>query len=195
MKKVIKRTLTAAALCIAVVNYGNEVSHSTEQRENTPTHLNFGMMTAGTVVIIKNHHGLILYKESIKRSGAYSKDFDLTSLPDGTYYFELNKNYEIKIIPFTVASNTVTFNKEKEKIIKKPRVTISGDHVIVSRASSEEQPMEVKIYYEGQELAYSEKIKNEKNIRRVYSFSTSSSGSYKIVLKAEGRKFVKNVTF
>ncbi|MGB5363812.1 MAG: hypothetical protein WBN17_10955, partial [Aureibaculum sp.] len=116
---------------------------------------------------------------------------DLTALPDGNYYFELDKEVEIKIIPFEVLSNVVAFDKTKESTINKPFVTFKEGRLLVSKLALENQPLEIKIYDKDSNLIYSEKLLNGKILERIYDVSKVEKGNYKIVMTSEGREFVK----
>jgi len=145
----------------------------------------------GQSLIIKDLNGVILYKESFKESGLYSKAFDLTNLPDGSYFFEHEKDLEIKIIPFNVKSNTVTFEKVKETIIYKPHVRIKNNYVFITKLALNKEPLDVKIYSEDNQLIYSEKITNTKTIGKVYKILLNRN--YRLVLKSNGRAYYKNI--
>ena len=148
----------------------------------------------GNQLAIKDLNGIILYKEKIAKSGTYSKGFDLTSLPSGSYLFELQKDLEIKSFPFTVKDEKVIFNGE-ETIIYKPFVTLKGNHVYVSKLALNEEPLEIKIY-RNSELIYSEEIKNTKTIEKVYKLSTSGreTNNYTMVLKSNDREYFEYLT-
>ena len=49
-----------------------------------------GLMISLSTLSIVDMQGLALYKEAIEQNGFYSKGFDLTTLPKGDYFFELN---------------------------------------------------------------------------------------------------------
>jgi len=143
---------------------------------------------------IKDGGGIVLYKESIVKKGDYSKGFDLTSLPNGEYYFELDTELEIVIIPFTVVSNQVVFKKEQKSTIFKPFVRVKDDMVFVSRVSYEKSPIEYNIYYaDNYDLVLSEKVDSEKHIKKIYDFSKAKKGNYLFVFKSNGRRFTKTI--
>ena len=53
--------------------------------------------------------------------------------------------------------------------------------------------MEVTIFHENGDLVYKDILENKQNLKRVYDFSNSISGNYKIVLKTDGREFTKHI--
>lgn len=191
MKKVIKKSLLMVGLFSALISYAGDFSKTTTANKENITNLTFRNIKEGSVLIIKDQNGLVLYKELIEKSGNYSKGFDLTTLPNGDYYFEMDKQTEIEIIPFQVKSNMVIFNKEQEKVINKPFIIKNGNVLQVTKLSLNQKPVEIKIYYQDSSLAYKETLENTLVLNRKYDFSTSEKGNYRIVLIAEGREFAQ----
>jgi len=194
MKKVIRKGVLLLGILTTMASYANKVSYASTTKEIKKTSLILNNVKKGHQLLIKDVNGVVLYKELIKDSGLYTKGFDLTSLPNGNYYFELDKDFEIKTIPFKVASREVIFNKEEESIIFKPVVRMKDNLVLISRLSFNQKPLELKIYYaDNNDLVYSEKIKEIPILERIYNFSNVKKGTYKIVIKTEGRIFIENI--
>ncbi len=165
-----------------------------KEKESNVTNISFKKLKQGSMLSVKDMNGIVLYKESVVKAGDYSKGFDLTSLPNGDYFFELDTEFEIMIIPFNVVSNQVAFKKEEKSTIFKPFVRVKGDKVFVSRFSFEESPIEYRIYYkDNYDLVLTEKFKDQKHLKRVYDFSTAQKGNYVFVFKSNGRKFTKTI--
>ena len=194
MKKLTKKGLIACALSVSLLGFANDLKHPIKEKEPTVTSLSFAKVSKGSMLLIKDFNGLVLYKEAIQRTGEYSKGFDLTSLPNGEYFFELDTELEIVVIPFDVESSEVNFRKEDKSTIFKPMVRVKDDKVFVSRTSFESAPMEFKIYYAANtDVVLSEKFENEPFIERVYDFSNSKKGEYLFVFRSNGRRYVKSV--
>ena len=188
MKKLMKKNMVASMLMIATLaSYGNE-----GKEKASITTMTFENVKDGSTLTIKDNNGMILYKEMIELNGTYSKGFDLTALPDGNYYFEMDKEVTISIVPFKVVSNQVLFEKENKQVINKPVVVNKDNIVSVSKLSLDNQPLEVAIYY-GDDLVKSEKLEGDLSLQRRYDFSTSLKGEYKIITKADGKSFVNYV--
>ena len=160
----------------------------------------FENVKKGHQLVIKDANLLVVYKEAIQKDGNYRKGFDLTALPDGEYTVELDKDVQIVIIPFTVSSNTVTFQKENETVVYKPMVRLDGNHLFVSRLSLDVQPLQIKLYYtesiqQGRTLIYKEDIKNTKIVERVLQLSKEKKGTYVVTFESQGRTFTEYVNF
>ena len=188
--KTIKKSLLVVSVFTAALGNATEIS-STIKEDLKETVLTLKNVKSGDLLSIKDFNGITLYKELIKSNGIYKKGFDLTALPNGEYYFEVDKDLEIKTIPFTVNANTVEFNKEAEFTVFKPYVRQKGDLVLISKLSPNLEPLNISVYAETNgsfELAYSEKIEGTKTIERIYKLN---KGNYKIIFNSNNREFTK----
>tara|TARA_R110002073_G_scaffold40547_5_gene115274 strand:- start:432520 stop:433113 length:594 start_codon:yes stop_codon:yes gene_type:complete len=195
MKKVIKTSLVLVVSLMTMVSYGNEISHNVNNKEVKITNLTFENVEKGSVLLIKDSNGLVLYKEFIEVNGAYSKGFDLTDLPDGSYYFELDKKLELSVIPFYVIIGVVDFDMDKQIKIYKPRFYVKEGHLFVNKLSfSEDEVMEIQIYSDTDDLIFKEIIKRKSGVLgRIYDFSNSEKGEYSVVTKTKEKRFVNRI--
>jgi len=202
MKNVIKNSkkgILMVTLFATLLSFAKDASFYTVKDEAKRTALTLKNVKEGDLLSIKDDNGVTLYKESIQISGVYTKGFDLTSLPDGSYLFELEKDLEFSTIPFTVKSSEVVFNKEKETRFFKPFIRVEEDMVFVSQLALTEAPLEIKIYFTDNnyssdyELMHTENITNTKKIERVFRLSGLTKGSYKVVCSSQGKEFIKIV--
>ena len=195
MKTAIRKSLVLVALLVAVtVSYGNKISSNTNNGKNALKNVTFKNVKKGSILSIKDMNGLVLYRVTIEKTGEYTKGFDLTSLPDGDYYFEMNKDVEISVIPFKVASSVVTFDKTAETKTFKPVVFVNKNKVHISKISLEGEVLRVKIFSESSELVYSGSIVIKRDVfGKIYDFTTSLKGRYTIVITSKGRTFVEKI--
>ena len=197
--KNIKKSILIVALMTASLSYANTTSSLIVKKELKRTALVLENVKEGQLISIKDDSGLILFKETIKSSGTYTKGFDLTALPDGNYFFELDGDVEIKTIPFTVKSNEVNFDKTKETIIFKPVTRLKGDYIYVTKLALDLEPLKIDLYYQGAsgnyELLNSEKIGGTEIISRVYKISSTHKGNYKIVCNTGAKKFTNYINY
>ena len=193
MKQVIKNSLVLVVLFATMISYANEI---VTNENDDATNVTLNNVTEGSVLSIKDVDGLILYKETIQVSGDYSKKFDLTSLPDGNYIFELDKDFEIKSIPFNVKRNIVDLNIENKSVVFKPAMVFENGMLRIQKTIlNSEKELSIKIYFENGDLVHSENFNNEKLINKTYDFSKSLKGKYKVLLSTEDRTFSKEINF
>ncbi len=194
MKKLTKKSVLVLGLFMSMLTFANGEVEPTKEKEPNVTSMSFKKVKLGSKLSIKDGDGAVLYKESIVKTGDYSKGFDLTTLPNGEYYFELDTELKIVIIPFNVVSNQVVFKKEEKSTIFKPHIRVKDDMVFVSRVSYEESPIEYKIYYaDNYDLVLSEKVDKQAHLKKIFDFSKAQKGNYLFVFKSNGRKFTKTV--
>ena len=190
----IKKSLLVVTVFTATLSNAAEISSITTG-DLKETSLTLKNVKKGNLLSIKDNNGVILYKELINSSGTYRKGFDLTALPNGDYFFEVDKDLEIKTIPFKVNSNKVVFNKEAEVITYKPYVIQKDDLVLVSKLAPNFETLKISIYAEVNgisELIYSEKVEDAQAIERVYKFK---KGSYKIIFSSDKKEFTRFINY
>ncbi|MCL5127022.1 hypothetical protein [Algibacter sp. L4_22] len=193
MKNVIKHSkkiLFAVAMLTVLVGNAKDKS-SALKKGLIKTALTIDNVKEGNLLSIKDQNGLTLYKELIVESGTYRKGFDLTALPDGDYFFEVDKDIEIKTIPFTVKSNKVVFKKDEEVTVFKPFVREKDGFVYISKLAPNYASLKISIYgnYNNDyQLLYSDKFENLQTIEKAYKLET---GSYKIVLNSDNNEYTK----
>ena len=122
----------------------------------------------------------------------------MTSLPNGNYFFELDKGIEITTTPFTVTYNKVLFNKNDETKLYKPFVRIKNNFLYISQLSLDKNPLKIALYYNAPEndnfeLLFTETIDNTIDIGRIYKLSKKETGTYKVILKTENKTFVEKL--
>jgi hypothetical protein len=197
--KNIKKSILMVALMTASLSYANTSSALIVKKDLKRTALVLENVKKGELISIKDDNGLVLYKESIKSSGTYSRGFDLTALPNGDYFFELDGDVQITTIPFIVESSEVTFDKTKETIIFKPVTRLKEDKILVSKLALDLEPLKIDLYYKGNdgtyELINSETIKNTQTINRIYKLSSHANGSYKVVYHTNRKEFTDYINF
>lgn len=200
MKNAMKNTkkgILMVTMLATLLSFANEGSFFTITNDAKRTSLTFYNVKEGNLLSIIDDNGIILYKELIQKKGIYTKGFDLTSLPDGSYVFELDKDLEISTIPFSVESSNVVFNKDEEKVIFKPYTRVKDNLVYITKLALNGEPLKVDIYFgnnssfDYSELVFSDKIENTKNIQKIYKLSGLDKGKYKIVYHFENREFTK----
>lgn len=193
MKKLLVISLVFVALMASKAGYSNEYVFVTTNPSDKVTELTFEKVEQGSLLSLLDERNEVLYSEMIEQTGSYSKGFDLTLLPNGVYYFELDTKESIRVLPVTVMGATVTFMKDGERNISKPEVLVRDGMVYLSKDSNDHKSVKIEVYYEGQDLAYSERIKKGQKVNRVYDFSSSKKGNYVIVMSSEGRTFTNKV--
>lgn len=119
MKNLIKNSIVLVVLSSTLLVNANEISSLRNLKDQKTTMLTLLNVNKGNQLILKDTFGKVLYRQSIINSGEFVKGFDLTSLPNGKYYFLLKGDLQKKIIPFKINKNKMEYNKDMESTIKK----------------------------------------------------------------------------
>jgi hypothetical protein len=195
MKNVIKHSkkiLLAVTMLTVLVGNAKD-KFSTLEKGLIKTSLTIKNVKKGNLLSIKDQNGVVLYKELIEESGIYRKGFDLTALPDGDYFFQVDKDIEVKTIPFTVKANKVVFKKHEEVTVFKPFVTEKEGVVYISKLAPDYASLKIEIYgnFNGDyELLHSDKFENLQTIQKAYKLE---EGNYKIVLNSDNNEYTRYV--
>lgn len=193
MKNLLKTSIVIILLFSKSLAFSSELTMLTKENSKSIVYVSFFNSEKDATIQIKDNNGVTLYKELIENDGTWSKAFEFKQLPDASYYFELENNEEITIKPFSIEDNIAQINKEEEYKITKPTFTVKNNYVYISNIVNDNKPVKIEVYYEGHELAYSEKLTGENNLTRVYDFTNSKEGNYTIVAKSENRIFEKTI--
>ena len=111
MKNLARKSLVAIGLMMSLTTLANDGTSKIKENEKKVTNMRFENVAQGSTLTIKDVSGLVLYNEAIKQTGDYSKGFDLTSLPNGDYFFELNLTnkldylYSVNLLSFQYLEN------------------------------------------------------------------------------------------
>ncbi|WP_303316461.1 hypothetical protein Q4Q34_06545 [Flavivirga abyssicola] len=191
--KTIEKNLLLVTMMLFAVMIGNatEISSFNVEGDLKGTALTIDNVKKGNLLSIKNNNGITVYKELIQSTGSYTKGFDLTELPNGNYFFEVDKDLQIETIPFSVKDDKVVFDKTKEAVIFKPYVREKDDFVYISKLALNLEPLKIRIYaeYNGTfQLIRTEEVEGLKIVEKIYKLK---EGNYKIVLNANDKEYTK----
>lgn len=158
-------------------------------KDSKKTALVLNSVKQGDLISIKDNNGIILYKESVETTGIYKKGFDLTLLPDGNYFFEIDKDLEISTIPFKVEANSVLFDKKDEITFYKPYIRLKDDVVYVTKLSLKSETIKISVYEEQNnsfELVYTEINENVNSFEKALKLE---NGNYKIIINSNNKVY------
>jgi hypothetical protein len=148
----------------------------------------FTTIKKGQQLSIKDSKGNVLFEKTVEKSNTIEQAFDYATLQNGYYTLEVNKDFQIEVIPFTVVSGKTTFYSHAEKTIYKPVVRTENNSLLVSKIDFTAAPLHVTIYYEG-EVIFKDIVRGGHILHRVYKLRKDSKGDYKVVMKANDRTY------
>ena len=200
MKKIITLSICLLVITSSIAStYGNIDLLKRDAKNKSEITLTLNDVEIGQRLSIKDKKGTSLFNTTIKNEGTFNNRFDFSALPSGTYHFEHETESLVKHIPFTVKYNgEIVFDKANEKTVYKPYVSVKENHIFVSKLDLEKEAVEIDIYFapnsgEKYQLLHSENITDTMKIERVYRLSQKHEGNYKIIINADGQKYVEHV--
>lgn len=188
MKNLIKKSLVVLTLMFALLSNASEKDRSIKiiAHDSKVVQLYLNNHDGSSELVLKDAYGIQLYQYAIKGK-EFSKTFDLSELPDGNYFFELNGQTKIKTLPFSVALKKVEFNDET--IIFKPIVRLKSKVVYISKFTLKEDELAIFLFDDNRNLLFSKKLSGKNNLNLKLNLKNLDPGRYKLQLKSEGKLY------
>ena len=146
----------------------------------------------------KNHsltvidsQGVILHKENVSSNGHLVKFFDFSSLKDGKYQIQVDKEFEVLVKNIEIKKNTVLLNDDLDEVVFKPVVMKKNNFVFISRINFDKTPMHVSIFYKDEQILDETITSNKDVIEKAYKLDDSIKGDYKVVVHNHDKSVVK----
>ena len=188
MKTIKQNVLVVALMLVTLCNYANNEKDFNNIVNAKNVKVVFEDVKKGQQLTVNDENGVELHSELLTKEGELTKVFDLSSLNDGLYTIELNKEFLVVIKYLEVKDNKVIFIDNSEQVIFKPLIKNEGDLVLISKLDFNENPLKVTLFFEG-DMILSETIKSELIINRVYKLNKELKGNYTVVVNSNGKSY------
>ena len=188
MKTLKTKVLVVVFMLGTLVNYANDKKVNSVLNAKK-TKVVFKGTKKGHQLTIKDNNGVILHSENVVKNGNLVKFFDFSKLKNGSYTLELEKDFEINIKSIRIENNKVIFDDNANKVIFKPVIRNEENRLMISKITFDEKPLEVVLYYKN-EVIYSEVLKANKIVNRVYKLNKEVKGDYTVIIRNNGRSYV-----
>lgn len=173
---------------VTLCNYANngKVLYNVVNAKNVK--IVFENVKKGQQLTVNDENGVELHSELLTKEGDITKVFDLSSLNDGLYTNQLNKEFLIVRKYVKVKNNKVIFTENSEQVIFKPTFKNNEDLVMISKLDFNRNPLKVSIYFEGN-MILSETVKSELLVNRIYKLNKDLKGNYSVVVNSNGKSY------
>jgi hypothetical protein len=190
MKNLIKNSILIVAFFATIVmNATNEEnSFNLKVIDAKKVSLTLQNYDGSSKVSVIDSYGEVLYKESFNGTH-FSKSYDLMTLPTGDYYFEVEGQTKIKLMPFKVTEKEVTFNNEVETVYFKPIVRLDGDSVYISKIALNNESLTIALYDADNTVLYNEALNGKMYLGKTLNTSKLEKGNYKLILISDNKTF------
>jgi hypothetical protein len=144
-------------------------------------------------VKVKDIHGETLHSE--KFDGAlFSKKYDLNILPKGTYYFEVEGNTKIKIIPFEVKANEIVYDSAMETVYHKPSIIKEDKFVYVSKLTTPSEEFTMTVVDDYDNVLYTETVTGPGKITKKLNLNKLDEGTYRLYVRSGSKVYTESIT-
>lgn len=130
----------------------------------------------------------LVYRDRIGSSEAFSKKYDLSALPEGSYSVEVSDNTGL------ISSSTVeNFIEEKPVVYSRvSKVAKNTYRLLVSKL--DQKDVEIMIF-DGGNLIHTEKVENPQGMHKIFTIEQPSSGgiSFKVKTSSGFESFVSSL--
>jgi hypothetical protein len=192
MKTMKTKVLAVAFILGAFVNYANSTNLNNVLNAKKVT-IEFNDVKKGHLLTIKDKDGTILHSENVIKEGRLVKIFDFSKLENGVYSLELNKDFEIIVKTLEVKNNKVLFNENSKKVVFKPVIRNKKNILMISQIAFDKKPIKVVLFFDD-EIIYSETIKSEVILNRVYKLDKEIKGNYKVIVYSNNKSYIQDFT-
>ena len=185
MKRTIKLSIWGALIVIA--NQLNATSFDSSFNVNMVGTKAFEMtvknLRGDVKISLLNSKKGVIYKEDFTSANmSFKRTFDLSLFPDGNYTIELVDEEKSQSIPLSIVDNKLSVKTVEKAIHFLPVVYKKDNMVRVHMPALSAEYLDIAILNESDEIMYEEKLKGEKNLGKIFDFSKSYKGAYKILL-------------
>jgi len=188
MKTIKRRVLVVVFMLGTLFNYANNEKEFNKTVDAKKVKVVFKDVKKGQLLSVKDKNGFQLHSETVSSQGELIKFFDLSTLNNGVYTIELNKEFKIVIKSLLIKDNNVSFIKDSEKIIFKPVIRNKENLVLISKVNFDKKPVKITLFY-NDEVIYSETLKGELMLKRVYRLDKELRGNYTVIVYCDDESY------
>jgi hypothetical protein len=191
MKTNKKLVLVVVFMLGTLFNYANNDKDFNRIVNAKKVRVAFKNVKKGNQLTIKDQKGTQLHSQIVFKEGNLNTFFDLSSLKDGKYTVELNKDYEIIVKTLEVKDSKVIFNKNSRKVIFKPVIRNQENVLMISKISFDKEPIQIALFYDN-ETIYSETVQCDSILNKVYKLDKKEKGDYQVIVYNNDRSYIYN---
>lgn len=194
MKTIKSRVLVVVFMLVTLFNYANNDTFFNKTVNAKKVKIVFSDVIEGQLLTVNDENGIQLHAETVSKTGELIKFFDLSSLNNGLYTIELNKEFVVIIKSLEVKNNNVSFIEGSDRIIFKPLIRNEKNLVLVSKLDFDQKPVKIAIFFNG-DIILSETIKDEIMLKRVYRLDENLKGDYKVIVSSNNKNYTNEFKF
>lgn len=151
-----------------------------------------GKVEEGTVLLLQDKNGEILFKDSILAKNSYRKILNLEVIPMGTYFFSLEKENRIQFTVLVKDSAGLKIKEDVSGVVFKPCYKMENDMVNFFLTNPKGERIEITVYDEtGIEVGST--TSSNTVVEKTFDFSKVPAGNYMLQVNTKDRNFSKRL--
>lgn len=135
-----------------------------------------------------------LYEHILDADSSFAKNFNVELLQDGEYSIRIENDVRKKEIQLSINPEGVSLDSARIREYFKPVVREKGDWIYVNQFSPNGDPLYIAIYDRYNHLIHEDKLEGTTALGKIYDFSQSMPGSYRVYLESEGEAMSQNIS-
>ncbi|MEO1257982.1 MAG: T9SS type A sorting domain-containing protein [Bacteroidota bacterium] len=143
---------------------------------------------------IKDMGGVTLLNESYRNVTSLSKKINMTNLPIGTYFVEVEDRIKIQAFIIRMTSSGLTVTHQPEKDYFKPLFIQKGKYVDMCMLLLPEKYATVSIFSSNGKMLLQDVVHDEASLEKRFNVSNMERGTYYFVVTTAGKTITRAVT-
>lgn len=191
MKKIVRTIATVALMFVVATSTAKEPTLTVTP--NAEKSLTFAMDATSeqTMISIVDLEGAVIYSNKVIAEAAYSKKFNLSNLPDGSYVLKVEGTLKVTTFEFDIYNSKVLIEERKENV--KPVFRNIGEKVYLNFLNLEKEEVKVIVYDSNGRAVFKETIADTMLIEKAFNFEKAFADTYTVVVKNGKDTFYENV--
>lgn len=193
MKNIIKTTILSTALFASASLFAGDAKVVALNKKAVNVTVNNISETLS--IRLFDNYGKNIYANHFKNDLNYASTYDLSSLPSGVYYLEVEDGSTYQKFEVTVSPIKVEVTKLAEEKVFEPSVRIKENLLFVNMFSlNRERSALVNVADKENTIVLSERLIGTNNFGKIYDLSSLPKGEYELTVTSGGKEVVKSFT-
>ncbi|RZL43837.1 MAG: hypothetical protein EOO93_28190 [Pedobacter sp.] len=194
MKNLLKISLLAATMFTASATYANDGIYTLNVKTDESKTIRFSIDEASDVNLsIRELNNQILFEENIHSSGAASKSYDLSALPNGEYLLNVESGAKLASYTIVIANNKAVVSAPKITQLLKPVFVQEKSILTLSLDNADNGPVEVQILNEYNEELYNETFTDKAKLVKKFNTAKTFGKELTFVVKSKNQEVSKTI--
>jgi len=138
---------------------------------------------------IYDEQGFNLLNEKVALENNYSKAYDLSNLPMGTYEIEIEDDFSFRKYIVTNSTNDIKIIENNKVKIYKPVIKLEDSFVLLNMLNLNSGDISFSINNDAGEEIHVDNIQNTQTVHKRYNLSNLPAGEYLVVVNTSSKVF------